>query len=789
MPRLLLCLLWVFCGVRADAQHPSCRINPEQEKSSFFSNRSEWFELREKRDSHHAFWQHPDGRIMIENSQKPIHFKKNNNWERINPTITPSGNGWTAANQPHPIYIHNNGSFQTDFGQSASCLFAEECSVNGVAVVLNSKSTDANTIIASSNVAWLTKSMIAGENNVKYSYHFSESPADEDDYTTIRESIACDDHLQIETLSHEGKWVDGLWHGPLHFIGSTQNHVATVMPVTCFDQAETWGKSSTRITAGYSWIIENERILLTTHIPNAWLNDAQRVYPVTVDPLVIGPTAAFGNNIMLSCFIPEYYVDSITITIPAQVTITGCFVTTSFFANPLMGSLMGDGSMYFSTECDTSETFEVQPPNGQEAGTAYLELFDFRNPLLCCFAPSCSERTFPFRMHLGRYTPEGDCNYSYIYYDPNTLWPFIAYVEGRTPETYGIEWSVPGAAICSSTCEFEGKMRTKYGVPPYTITHPWMEEPLVVEEPMGCDVSGKITDVIMEWPGCPLFCPDAFSLEVPPPIVTDACGSVVEGLVPETLNIKAAPSITNPSPVQVCSDIQEFVYFESCAPEYSISWSGNGESGDGYELPLNINNSDTIIANSTYLVHANWNGCSSDTLELQVEVLPSPQANFNIAPDPAMQGIPAFFVDQSTTPFGQIDAWWWTLDGEQQQYGDITEYTIADLGYHTVCLQVSTDGGCPDTLCKDFEVVTPRLTVPNIFTPNGDDKNPQLVFEQLEFYPSSKLSVWNRWGVLVYEQENYQNNWDGGDLPDGTYYYLLDVAFYGKIASYFQISR
>ncbi|MFN5621348.1 MAG: gliding motility-associated C-terminal domain-containing protein [Flavobacteriales bacterium] len=789
MRPILLCLALVLCGILANAQYPSCRINPEQATSSFFSNRSEWLEVLDKRDGHHALWQHPDGRIMMENSQKPIHFRKNQRWERINPEITPSANGWSATHQPHPIRINNDGSFHTDFGQEASCHFAEHTTINNQTVDFNAAQEGDNRIVASSSISWLTKSLHAGENQVKYNYHFAESPVGVGNFTTITESITCVEANTIETLSHEGQWINGLWHGPLHFMNADNRHVATIMPVVCFDDSEQWGNNSTHITAGYSWSMEQNRVLLSMHIPNTWLNDASRNYPVTIDPLVIGPTASFGNNLMLSCFIPDYYVDSITITIPAQVTITGCFVTTSFFANALAGSLMEDGSMYFSTACDTSETFEVEPPNGAQAGTAYLELFDFRNPLLCCFAPSCDERTFPFRMHLGRYTPEGDCNYANIYYDPNTLWPFIAYVEGRTAETYGIEWSVPGAAICSSTCEFEGKMRTKYGVPPYTITHPWMDQPLAVEEPTGCDISGKITDVTMVWPDCPIYCPEAFSLEVPPPIVTDACGSVVEGLAPETLNIKAAPSIVDPSPVQVCSDITEYVNFQSCAPEYSITWSGNGESGDGYNLPITLSNNDTLIATSSYLVHANWNGCTSDTLELMIEVLPSPQAAFNIAPNPAMQGIPAFFIDQSTTPFGQINGWWWTLDGELQQYGDITDFTIADLGFHTMCLHVSTDGGCPDTLCKDFEVVTPRLTAPNVFTPNGDDANAQLVFDQLEFYPSSKLSVWNRWGVLVYEQENYQNNWDGGDLPDGTYYYILDVEFYGQLASYFQIMR
>jgi gliding motility-associated-like protein len=154
-----------------------------------------------------------------------------------------------------------------------------------------------------------------------------------------------------------------------------------------------------------------------------------------------------------------------------------------------------------------------------------------------------------------------------------------------------------------------------------------------------------------------------------------------------------------------------------------------------------------------------------------------------------MQGVPAFFVDQTTISIGNSVAWNWTLDGGQPQSGDINRYIISDLGYHTVCLEVYSDTGCPDTLCKDFEVVTPSLDAPNVFTPNGDGTNANLVFDQLQFYPSSHLYVYNRWGNLVYEQENYQNNWDGDDLPEGVYYYVLDVEFYGSIASYLHILR
>ena len=47
--------------------------------------------------------------------------------------------------------------------------------------------------------------------------------------------------------------------------------------------------------------------------------------------------------------------------------------------------------------------------------------------------------------------------------------------------------------------------------------------------------------------------------------------------------------------------------------------------------------------------------------------------------------------------------------------------------------------------------------------------------KNLEFYPNSKLEVFNRWGTSVYESDNYRNDWKGGDLSDGVYFYVLKI--------------
>lgn len=65
----------------------------------------------------------------------------------------------------------------------------------------------------------------------------------------------------------------------------------------------------------------------------------------------------------------------------------------------------------------------------------------------------------------------------------------------------------------------------------------------------------------------------------------------------------------------------------------------------------------------------------------------------------------------------------------------------------------------------------------NFFTPNGDGLNDFFELGNLD-KQGCAITIMNRWGTMVWESDNYQNDWGGknlggDDLPDGTYYYLL----------------
>lgn len=79
-----------------------------------------------------------------------------------------------------------------------------------------------------------------------------------------------------------------------------------------------------------------------------------------------------------------------------------------------------------------------------------------------------------------------------------------------------------------------------------------------------------------------------------------------------------------------------------------------------------------------------------------------------------------------------------------------------------------------------FEL-THSITVPNVFTPNGDAYNQEFFIPKVELYNDSELFVFDRWGMKVYEAKGYKNDWDGHGLSSGVYYYVLDLKKNNKI--------
>jgi len=92
------------------------------------------------------------------------------------------------------------------------------------------------------------------------------------------------------------------------------------------------------------------------------------------------------------------------------------------------------------------------------------------------------------------------------------------------------------------------------------------------------------------------------------------------------------------------------------------------------------------------------------------------------------------------------------------------------------CDPNNTGPNCQDTVL---------IQIPEIFTPNNDGINETFEIPGIEDYPNNTIQIFNRWGAEVFGKTAYQNEWNGsttsnlvigeGELPTGTYYYILDL--------------
>lgn len=102
-------------------------------------------------------------------------------------------------------------------------------------------------------------------------------------------------------------------------------------------------------------------------------------------------------------------------------------------------------------------------------------------------------------------------------------------------------------------------------------------------------------------------------------------------------------------------------------------------------------------------------------------------------------------------------------------------------GKYTAFLSDSLNCSLSDSIlvinqCDTIPII-PQIIIPNIITPNGDGYNETFEITALKILKETSVSleIYNRWGSLVFSANEYANDWDGNNAPDGLYYYKLTI--------------
>jgi gliding motility-associated-like protein len=219
-----------------------------------------------------------------------------------------------------------------------------------------------------------------------------------------------------------------------------------------------------------------------------------------------------------------------------------------------------------------------------------------------------------------------------------------------------------------------------------------------------------------------------------------------------TVGIKPSPTVTLPPDTTLCDGAS--LVLSIMQPGASYLWN----DGD-------IKSTKTVSGTGTYSITLTRNRCQG-TDTINIVQLQSPV--FHLGRDVAicMGDVYSLHVES-----GNVDYRW-------QDGSEVSKFDVKQAGTYYVTGS-NYCGTYTDTIKVSTIQCSCSLDIANSFSPNNDGIN-DIFKPNLLCNPASySLSIYNRFGVLLFDTRNYNNGWNGKfngmDLPVGTYYYILRV--------------
>lgn len=296
--------------------------------------------------------------------------------------------------------------------------------------------------------------------------------------------------------------------------------------------------------------------------------------------------------------------------------------------------------------------------------------------------------------------------------------------------------------------------------------------------------------------------------------ITDANGCVSAQSAPVNITVNplpAAPSITSTAPMAICpgqtldlnADPAAMASYQwylegsaisgATAQTYTATTAGNyavtvfNAFGCSNQSPVSVVTNPCLPKADLSIVKQVSQGPYSVTKPVSYSLTVTnngPNSATNVAVTDTLPANLANPTNFGGSPMPVYDATsnvlTWTIPNMDSLSSSVFTFDVSIKAYGTIAntAQVSSSTLDLDTSNNHSSAVftaAGNLFIPNLVTPNGDGKNDLFVIVGLSNYPNSTLRIYNRWGSEVYESQNYQNDWGGSGLNDGTYYYILIV--------------
>ncbi|MGZ3941414.1 MAG: T9SS type B sorting domain-containing protein [Bacteroidia bacterium] len=293
------------------------------------------------------------------------------------------------------------------------------------------------------------------------------------------------------------------------------------------------------------------------------------------------------------------------------------------------------------------------------------------------------------------------------------------------------------------------------------------------------------------------LCPGTYSVQI--------SNSYCTGTYTSSVNITAPPPITVTTSVAGCTCLN--------GNNGSISVGASGGNGAPYSYALNTGTYTTSsvfssLATGTYTVNVrDKNNClksitvvvpqtatnvpsiaiTSDTLCLKDSTILHASGALTYTWSPSTYLSAASGTSVTCVPLANIT---YTVYGTD---------AVGCRGYGTGGIVVSstyTVYPSGKSVCTKTDTST-TITVYNSFSPNGDGLNDFFEIDNIDKHTSNHVYIYNRWGQLLWDKENYDNKtvaWDGKDkqgnaLAPGTYFYLIEIKGQKTLKHWLELTR
>lgn len=260
-------------------------------------------------------------------------------------------------------------------------------------------------------------------------------------------------------------------------------------------------------------------------------------------------------------------------------------------------------------------------------------------------------------------------------------------------------------------------------------------------------------------------------------------GNICSDKETKDINWYPAPPIIIIKPDSYLGCSPADIYFDNLSTPIDNTYNIKWDFGDGHDTTGVISPTNVYTEKGVYSVKVEITspiGCYIEkTFYNLIRVVPSPIADFTFDPSENLTNFnnTVHFMDMSTN----AAHWNWQMGPDYVTVEQNPTYSFPDTGLVKVRLIVTHPEGCKDSLIRYLDI-RPEITwfMPNAFTPNADSKNESFLGKGfLEGMTGFEMTIWNRWGELVFETNNPDEGWNGrqkntgGNSPAGVYVYVV----------------